>query len=60
MYNRHFLCKFTLINPKQFGFRANYLTEHALMGLIKIIKYDLGNGLYVYGICRSAKSIKLT
>ena len=45
-----FLCKFELINWKQCGFRANHSTEHALISLIKTIKCDCDNGLYVYGI----------
>ena len=36
-------------NPKQFGFRTNRSIENALISLIKTMKHDLDNGLYVCG-----------
>ena len=50
MYKRacSFICKFKLIT-KQFGFKANYSTEHALISPIETTKCDLDSGLYVCG-----------
>ena len=39
-----------LIYSKQFGFRANHSTEHALVSLTEDIKTFLDNGLWVAGI----------
>ena len=44
-----FLCKFKLINAKQFRFRSNHSTEHALVSFIQTIKHDLDCGIHVYG-----------
>lgn len=51
MYKRacSFICKFELIT-KQFGFKANYSTEHALISPIETTKCDLDSGpcLWLY------------
>ena len=45
-----FLDKNNLLHNKQFGFRANYSTSHALIGLTESIKNDLDNKEIVCGI----------
>ena len=41
-----FLCKYKLINRKQFGFRGNRSTEHVLISLTDAIKQYLNKGFY--------------
>ena len=49
IYSRfyQFLTKHNLIYKKQFGFRTNHSTNHAMVSLIETIKYYLDNGDYV-------------
>lgn len=44
------LCKFKLINPEPFGFRANQSTKHASISLIETIKLNFDSRLSVSGI----------
>jgi len=52
IYSRtyHFLCENKLINSKQFGFRSNHSTNHALLNITERIKALVDKGQYVCGI----------
>ena len=43
-----FIC--ILIFDKQFGFRSNYSTNHALISITERIKDLVDSGKYVYGV----------
>ena len=55
MYYRiySFLCKYKLINTKQFGFRSNHSAEHALISLIETIEKYLDNDEIVCGVFKN-------
>ena len=44
-----FLTKYKILFKKQFGFRNNYSTIHALISLVHLIKKHLDNDYFVYG-----------
>ena len=52
MYSRlyAFLTKYKLLFKKQFGFRNNHSTSHALISLIDLIKKYLDNDYFVCGV----------
>ena len=52
MYSRSywFLLKFKILLKRQFGFRNNYSTSHALINLADLIKNYVGNDCYVCGV----------
>ena len=51
IYNRiYFLCKYKLINTKQFGFWSKHSTEHVLISLIETIKKYLDDGEIECGV----------
>ena len=52
MYSRiySFLSKFELLYKRQFGFRTNHSTNHALISLVEMIKEYLDNNNYVCGV----------
>ena len=52
MHNRvyPFLCKYKLVNFKQFVFRANGSTQYVLKSLIETIKHYLNKDFYSWGI----------
>ena len=45
-----FLTKYKLLFKKQFGFRNNHCTSHALISLIDLIKKHFGNNYFVCGV----------
>ena len=45
-----FLTSEKLIYEKQFGFRSNYSTNHALISLTEKLKNHLDSGLFVAGV----------
>ena len=45
-----FLTKNKLIYEKQFGFRSNYSTNHALISLTEKLKNDLDFSHFVVGV----------
>ena len=52
MYSRpySFLIKHKILFEKQFGFRNNHSTIHALIGLVDLIKKHLDNEYFVCGV----------
>ena len=53
MYNRiwSFLEESNILFEKQFGFRTNYSTNHALLSIVEEIRKNLDKKLYTCGIC---------
>ena len=52
MYSRlsAFLTKYKLLFKKQFGFRNNHSTSHALISLIDLVRKYLDNNYFAFGV----------
>ena len=52
MYNRlyNYLNENEILNDKEFGFRAGYSIEHAIVGLIDQVSNAFGNNNFVLGV----------
>lgn len=45
-----FITKYNLLYRKQFGFRSNHFTLHAILSTVDMFQCAIDNGSYAYGI----------